>query len=79
MMKLIRFELAKIWRKKQLLALLLVILSVNILLHWYGNRGMAEQPDLSAYKKAAEKGRRFGINSCDRADCNLARKKGKFP
>ena len=55
MMKLIRFELAKIWRKKQLLALLLVILSVNILLHWYGNRGMAEQPDLSAYKKAAEK------------------------
>lgn len=53
-MKLVRFEMAKIWRKKKLLALLLVIILANILLHWYGNRSMEGQPGLTAYKRAAE-------------------------
>ncbi len=53
MMRLIGFELAKVWRKKQLLVLLLAILAANLLLHWYGNRATEFQPDLAAYKKAA--------------------------
>ena len=53
-MRLVRFELTKIWRKKQLLALLLVILLVNTGLHWYGNRATEIQPGLASYKKAAE-------------------------
>lgn len=53
-MRLVRFELAKIWRKKQLIALLLAILLVNTGLQWYGNRATGNKPGLSSYKKAAE-------------------------
>ena len=54
MMKLICFELEKIWKKKQLLVLLLIIMFTNILLHWYSDRSTVFKPDLQSYKKVAE-------------------------
>ena len=53
-MRLVHFELAKIWGKKQLMILLLVILFVNTGLQWYGNRATENKPGLLSYKKAAE-------------------------
>lgn len=54
MMKLICFELEKIWKKKQLLVLLLIIMFTNILLHWYSDRATVFKPELQSYKKIAE-------------------------
>lgn len=53
-MRLVRFELAKIWCKKPFLVLLTVLLAMNLLLQWYGNRESEWQPGLQAYRKAAE-------------------------
>lgn len=54
MMRLLRFELAKIWCKKPFLAILMVLLLTNLLLQWYGNRESERQPGLQSYRKAAE-------------------------
>ena len=54
MMKMIWYEFAKIWKKRQFLVLLLVILLTNILLHWYANRETEFQPSPGSYKKVAQ-------------------------
>lgn len=54
MVRMIWYEFAKVWGKRQFLVLVLVILLTNTLLHWYVNRETEFQPGLNAYKKAAE-------------------------
>ena len=54
MMRILRFEMSKIWCKKPFLALLTVLLLMNLLLQWYGNRETELQPGLQSYRKAAE-------------------------
>ncbi len=61
MMKLICFELEKIWKRKQLIILIIVIMLTNIFLHWYNNRPIVEvegvtdaRPGLQSYKKVVE-------------------------
>lgn len=53
MMKLLPFELGKIWRKKSFPALMLLLLILNVFLLWYLNEPKGEQPPLSAYKAIA--------------------------
>lgn len=51
MLRLIPFELGKIWRKKSFLALTAVLLIVNAFMLWYLNEPRDEySPQLSAYK-----------------------------
>lgn len=59
MMKLICFELEKVWKKKQVIILLIIIMFANISLHWYNNRAIREdnltdRAGLHSYKKVAE-------------------------
>ncbi|MBD5383398.1 MAG: hypothetical protein HDR72_00160 [Ruminococcaceae bacterium] len=53
MMKLLPFELGKIWRKKSFPALMLLLLILNVFLLWYLNDPKDDQPPLSAYKAIA--------------------------
>lgn len=53
-MKLVRFELAKIWCRKSFLAILMLLLSVNLVLQWYSNRETEQNPGLQSYRKVSE-------------------------
>ena len=48
MLKLIPFELGKIWRKKSFAALILILLILNVFLLWYLNDPSDNEPPLSA-------------------------------
>ncbi len=50
MIKLLPYELGKIWRKKSFPALMLLLLILNVFLLWYLNDPNESQPPLSAYK-----------------------------
>lgn len=50
MLKLILFELEKVWRKKLFIGVLISLLTINIFLLWYSNQGSDTTVPLSAYK-----------------------------
>lgn len=50
MIKLLPFELGKIWRKRSFPALMLLLFILNVFLLWYLNDPKETQPPLSAYK-----------------------------
>lgn len=50
MIKLILFELEKIWRKRNFIFAILTLLSINVFLLWYANLSDGTTPELSAYK-----------------------------
>lgn len=50
MIKLLPYELGKIWRKRSFPALMLLLLILNVFLLWYLNEPEERQPQLSAYK-----------------------------
>lgn len=54
MMRIVRFELVKIWCRKSFVAILMLLLFVNLALQWYVNRETEESPGLQAYRKVSE-------------------------
>lgn len=50
MIRLILFELAKIWKKRSTLISVLLLLILNLFLLWYTNLSDGNRPELSAYR-----------------------------
>lgn len=53
MLRLILFELGKLWRKKSFLTMSALLIALNIFFVWYSNEPKGDNPPLSAYKAAA--------------------------
>lgn len=54
MMKLLLYELFKVWSKRSFQAFTCVLLLLNVFLLWYLNLPSDDEPPLSAYKAVCE-------------------------